>query len=108
MVRVHDSPPLPRSSWRSMWWRLPSGTVADCESAEAGSIPVRHPAVLVAEGIRRRFPKPDDAGSLRFAPWFSLYSVHFVDSVQFESTPAGDAKNKPRDATGVAAPLSTE
>jgi len=28
-----------------------------------------------------------DEGSLRFAPWLSLHSVHFVDSVQFESNP---------------------
>ena len=39
-------------------------------------------------GGHRAF-NPRDEGALRFAPWFSLYSVHFVDSVQFESNPSG-------------------
>lgn len=61
-------------------------TRTDCESVEAGAIPVRHPEESPrGRWERQRFPKPRQVGS----------------------SPAGDTSIRtPRDATGVATPLS--
>ena len=61
-------------------------TRADCDPAEAGSIPVEHPDLPVSPESERRFPTSHKASS----------------------TLAGETDNLPRDAIGIAAPLSME
>lgn len=98
-------------------------TRTDCESVEMGAIPIRHPGssdprVLVAERMKRWFPKPAHAGSTpagdtRHVPVADRLGARLLNEHQAGSTPAGDThRNRalaqmPHRVTGVTSPLST-